>query len=200
MNNRVINGAGSAVISLALAMIPCTAAFGQNNYNSGVTPHEQQFLTQMAQGDIAEIELGKLAQQKGTTAAIRDFGARMVRDHTTLDNQVKQLAAQMQVTLPTSLTSNQAQQKTNLERMSGKAFDTAYLDTMLSDHQMDVQLVQQEAESTSNPQVKTLAEQTLPILEDHLRIAENDAGRLGISAYKGLNQPEHPNPNEQAQR
>jgi hypothetical protein len=63
---------------------------------------------------------------------------------------------------------------------------------MLSDHQHDVKEVQQMAEHAQDSQVKQLAAQTLPILEDHLRLAEHDAGELNISATKGLNQPEHP--------
>lgn len=199
MVNRVLNSAKSAVLSFAIAMAPSAVAFGQNNSNpAGVTPHQQQFLTEMAQGNIAEIELGQLAQQKASNPAVRDFATRMVRDHTTLNNQLKQAASQLQVTLPTNVTAQQSEQKRKLEGMSGKAFDRAYMEIMLSDHQTDIKNVQQEAENAQNPQIKMLAEKTLPILEDHLRIAENDAGKLGISSHKGLNQPEHPN--EQSQR
>jgi putative membrane protein len=198
MNYRFLN---SAVVSAALVMAPCTYAFGRNTGSANaadVTQHEQMFMKDMAQGNVAEVELGKLAQQKGSTAAVRDFGARMVRDHTILNNQLKQTASEVHMTLPTSISAQQQQQKKKLEGLSGQAFDKAYMNIMLTDHQTDVQTVQQEAENATNPEVKSLAGKTLPILEDHLRLAENDAGQLGISARKGLNEPEHPG--EQARR
>ena len=186
MNHHIFN---IAAISAALLLAPCTAVFGQN---TGLSQHAQTFLKDMAQGNVAEIELGKLAEQKGSTAAIRDFGQRMVRDHTALNNQLKQLASAENVSLPTTINSQQQQEKQNLEHLSGKHFDEQYIKTMLMDHQKDVQAVQQEAENAQNPQVKMLAAKALPIVEDHLRIAENDAGKLGVSSYEGLNQPEHP--------
>ena len=185
MKHLVLN---SAIVSAALILIPSTAAFAQNP-NSNPPAGDQAFLTQMAQGNVAEIELGKLAQHKGNTVAVRNFGTRMVRDHENLNNQLKHVAAMEHVSLPTSPNPEQLQEKSRLEGLSGKAFDDAYMRMMLNDHQNDVNAVQQEVGSAQTPQVKQLAQRALPILQNHLRMAENDAGKLGISARKGLNQP-----------
>jgi putative membrane protein len=116
----------------------------------------------------------------------------MVQDHTTLQNDLKNWAAQNHVSLPTEASQTDISQKRKLEGLSGAAFDSAYMEDMLSDHKNDIAEVQKMAENASNPQVKQLAQKTLPLLEDHERVAENVAGQLQITSTKGLNQPEHP--------
>jgi putative membrane protein len=155
--------------------------------NSSLTPNELNFVRTMAQGNIDEIELGRVAQSKATTPTVRDFANRMVQDHTTLNDQLKSWAAQNHVSLPTGPSPAAVSQKSKLEHLSGAAFDRAYLDDMLSDHQHDIKQVQQMAENAPDPQVKQLAARTLPFLEDHIRIAENAAGSMRLDASKGLN-------------
>ncbi len=168
-----------------LLMVPAMVATAQNsNENQG---QEKTFAQDMAQANVAEIELGKLAQQKGSNTAIRDLGSRMVQDHTQMNDQLKDWARTNNVSLPTGVTTTQADQKRKLEGLSGQALDQAYLSDMLSDHQHDVQKVQRLAETAQDPHVKELAKEVLPKLEDHLRLAENDAGQVGLSAGKGLN-------------
>lgn len=173
-----------AMLPLFLVGVVPTATAQNPNENQG---QEKTFAQDMAQGNVAEIELGKLAQQKGSNAAIRDFGSRMVQDHTQLNNQLKDWARTNNVSLPTSVNTTQADQKRKLEGLSGQAFDQAYLSDMLSDHRHDIQQVQRLAEKAQDPHVKDLAKEVLPKLEDHLRLAENAAGQIGLSGAKGLN-------------
>ena len=168
------------------------AAVGQASPNANLTPADQSFADELARANLAEINLGKLAQQKATTATIKDFAGRMVEDHTQLDNELKSWAKANNVTLPTTMSSADESEHSKLAGLSANNFDKQYLETMLSDHQRDIQKVQQEAEHVTNPQVKELANRTLPVLEDHLRLAEYDAGKMGISSKPGLNEPEHP--------
>lgn len=195
MTNKWLNNLSIAAGIGALGL--CSLAFARPAENSGananLTAADRTFVESMARGNVAEIELGKLAEQKGSNQAVKDFGQRMVRDHTELNNELKQFAQTKNVTLPTTLSSADMAQKQKMEQLSGTAFDKAYMMDMLSDHQHDIQEVQQKAENAQDPGVKHLAEKALPILEDHLRIAENDAGQVGISSAKGLNEPEHPN-------
>lgn len=173
------------------AMGLCSMAFAQA---PNLTSADRTFMDKMAQGNLAEIELGHVAEQKASNGYVKAFAQRMINDHTTLNNELKQKARTMGVSLPTTVNSSDMAQKQKLEGLSGNAFDKAYIDDMLSDHQTDVQEVQREAENATNPQVKEIAAKALPILEDHIRIAEYDAGRLGVGPVKGLNQPEHPQP------
>ncbi len=187
------------IAALALAfLLPGTLTFAQNGnwestnqsanrVNPTVAP-PAAFMKSMAQSNLEEIELGNMAQQNASDPAVRSFGQRMVQDHTRLNDQLKQSASQMNMPLPSSPSALETQQIRKLQGMSGKAFDRAYMDYMLSDHRADVRLVQSEAEYSNDPAVKALAAQTLPVLESHLRLAENVAGQIGISPQKGLSQ------------
>ncbi len=172
-------------------ILPGALAFAQsaNRINQPASP--AAFLRAMDQTNLAEIEFGKMAQQKGNDSAVRDFGKRMVDDHTRLNDQVKQVASQTNTPLPTSPSAADMQQIQSLQGLSGKAFDRAYMDYMLSDHRADIKKVQREAEWSSDPAVKDLASQTLPVLENHIRLAENVSGQIGIAPRKGLNQSSH---------
>lgn len=177
--------------TIAIAVVSILPAFAQSSSNSV----EQTFGEQLAQSNVAGIELGKLAQQKGSNEKTREFGSRMVQDHTELNNQLKEWAQTNHVSLPTGISTSAADQKRKLEQLeqlSGEAFDNAYIMDMLSDHQHAVSEVQKVVENTSDAKVKELAEKCLPILENHFRLAENLAGEKSIDAKKGLNSPEHP--------
>ncbi|MDZ7964520.1 MAG: DUF4142 domain-containing protein [Nostoc sp. DedSLP03] len=138
---------------------------GQNNLSSA----DRQFITEAAQGGLAEVQLGQLASQRGTSDAVKQYGQRMVQDHTLANNQLKQLATQKGVTLPTTIGTKNQQVKQRLSKLSGTNFDRQYLNQMLQDHEKDVSLFQTEAEQGQDADVKTFAGQTLPILQDHLQ-------------------------------
>lgn len=111
----------------------------------------------------------------------------MVQDHTQMNDQLKSWAHTYNVSLPTDVTTTEANQKSKLDGLSGQAFDRAYISDMLTDHRQDVKKVQSLAETAQDPHVKELAQQCLPKLEDHLRLAENVAGQIGLDPNKGLN-------------
>ncbi|MEH2205298.1 MAG: DUF4142 domain-containing protein [Nostoc sp.] len=138
---------------------------GQNNLSSA----DKQFMTEAAQGGLAEVQLGQLASERGTSDAVKQYGQRMVQDHTLVNNQLKQLATQKGVTLPTTLDSKNKQVQQSLSRLPRARFDRQYLNHMLQDHEKDVSAFQTEAEQGQDSDVKTFAGQTLPILQDHLQ-------------------------------
>ncbi|WP_414517738.1 DUF4142 domain-containing protein [Nostoc sp. PCC 9305] len=138
---------------------------GQNTPSSS----DKEFMTEAAQGGLAEVQLGQLASQRGASNAAKQYGQRMVQDHTLVNNQLKQLATQKGVTLPTSLDSKNKQVLQSLSKLSGANFDRQYLNQMLQDHEKDVSAFQTEAEQGQDPEVKAFAGQTLPILQEHLQ-------------------------------
>ncbi|MEJ6487375.1 DUF4142 domain-containing protein [Nostoc punctiforme UO1] len=137
---------------------------GQNNLSSS----DRQFITEAAQDGLAEVQLGQLASQRGKSDVVKKYGQRMVQDHTQANAQLKQLAAQKGVTLPTTIGSNNQQIKQRLSRLSGTNFDRQYLNQMLQAHEKDVAAFQTEAEQGQDPDVKAFAAQTLPTLQQHL--------------------------------
>ncbi len=131
------------------------------------------FMKKAAVGGMAEVELGQLAQQKGSSARVKEFGARMVRDHSKANQELKQLAGLKGVTLPTALDSKNQKVVAHLQKLSGVAFDRAYMSDMVADHKEDIADFQTEGQGGKDPDVKAFATKTLPTLEEHLKMAQS---------------------------
>ena len=142
------------------------------NGTAGAQMQDHTFMMKAAQGGMAEVQMGQLAQQNGQSQGVKDFGQRMVTDHTKANDQLKQVALQEGVTLPTSPSSHDQAEYNKMSKLHGDAFDKAYSKMMVSDHKKDIAEFQREASSGSDPQVKDFASQTLPTLQEHLQMAE----------------------------
>ena len=130
------------------------------------------FIDKAAQGGMAEVQLGQLAQTNGASDQVKSFGQRMVADHSKLNDQVSKVANQKGITLPTSLSAKDQATKDRLSGLKGHAFDVAYMEDMVRDHKADIAEFQKEANSGQDAQVRDLAKQALPTLQEHLRMAE----------------------------
>jgi len=126
----------------------------------------------VAQGGMLEVELGKLAQAQASSDAVKQFGSRMVTDHSKANDQLKELAAQKGVTLPAAMSNQQKHDVSKLASLSGAAFDSAYVSMMVQDHKKDVAEFQKESKSGKDSDVKGWAATTLPTLEGHLKMIE----------------------------
>jgi putative membrane protein len=149
-----------------------------------LSPADQKFVMKAAQGGMAEVQLGELAKEKGSSDAVKQFGQRMVDDHSKANDQLKQLAANKGVDLPSSLDAKDEATRTRLSKLSGDAFDRAYMKDMVADHTKDVSEFRRESQSAKDPDVKNFASQTLPTLEDHLKSAKSVDSGLKTTASK----------------
>ncbi len=150
------------------------------------TPHaDEAFLKKAAEGGMAEVKFGELAQSSGASSTVKRFGERMVTDHSRMNDEVKDLAARKNISLPTSVSVKDEASYKLLQARSGNSFDKAYIDDMLKDHREDIRAFQKEADSGSDPDIKALAAKALPTLREHLRLAENAARELGMSTSTG---------------
>ena len=140
---------------------------------------DQKFVTKAAQGGIAEVDLGNVAKQNGATDAVKQFGERMVTDHSKANDELKSLAQQKSWKLPAAPTASEKSKQERLAKMSGAAFDKAYMRDMVMDHQNDVKEFQKCASSCSDPDLKAWAAKTVPTLEDHLKMAQDAAKQVG---------------------
>jgi len=140
--------------------------------NGKLSTADRQFVTKAAQGGMAEVELGQLATQKAQSEQVKQFGQRMVDDHTKANDQLKQVASRENITLPTGLDAKDQALKDHLEKLSGAQFDKVYMQHMVTDHKKDIAAFQKEATSGQNEQVKQFAQQTLPTLQSHLQQAQ----------------------------
>jgi len=119
------------------------------------------------------VQLGQLAAQRAQSPEVKQFGQRMVTDHTAANDKLKQVASQKGVTLPADLDSSSRREYDKLEKLSGSKFDREYMSHMVSDHKKDVKEFESEAKSGKDADLKTFASTTLPTLQEHLKMAQS---------------------------
>lgn len=147
---------------------PATQKQAAHRANAG---GDEKFMRDAAEGSVSEIDLGKLAQEKGQSEQVKQFGKRMVEDHTKANEELKQIADREHINLPTNVYTRDANTLRRLRKMSGAAFDKAYAETMVQDHQEDIAKFKQEANGQKSS-LQQYAQQTLPTLESHLKEAQ----------------------------
>jgi len=131
-----------------------------------------EFLSDAMKGDNSEISLGQLAQSRGNSAGVRDFGATLVRDHTAAKMAVSNVASAMGGPAPTDeMMPEAAAEKTKLNAMSGPSFDREFARYMVNDHRKDI--AEFEAQAKSSDKTGALAAQQLPTLKKHLSMARS---------------------------
>jgi putative membrane protein len=144
---------------------------------------DKKFVMNAAKGGMMEVELGKVAAEKASSPDVKQFGQRMVDDHSKANDQLKTLAEQKGVTLPTDLDAKDKAMKDKMSGLSGEQFDKMYMQHMVMDHKKDVAEFKKESTSAKDSDLKNWAAQTLPTLEDHLKNAQQVAGTTkGASA------------------
>jgi putative membrane protein len=138
-----------------------------------------KFAANAAQGGMAEVEMGRLASEKAQNAAVKEFGQRMVADHSRANEELKGAASKKGIQLPADLNSHQKSEMEKLSKLSGPDFDKAYMSAMLKDHEEDVKAFQTQANQGTDPEIKAFAAKALPTLQAHLQLARDTAKRVG---------------------
>jgi len=139
---------------------------------SSLSAADAKFAHEAALGGMAEVEMGKVAVQKASNEKVKQFGQRMIDDHTKAGDELKTLAAKKSITLPTELDAKDKAMVDKMSGMSGAAFDKAYMRDMVKDHHKDIAEFQKEAGNGSDQDLKGWASATLPTLQEHLRLAQ----------------------------
>ena len=149
------------------------AKAGAHSAESSMPKEARTFVHEAAIGGMTEVKLGNLAQQQASNAQVKQFGARMVKDHSKANDELKQLASRKGIEVPADLDSKHQKDVDQLQKKQGAEFDRAYMDHMVKDHKKDVSDFKKEANSGKDPDIKAFAAKTLPTLEEHLQIAES---------------------------
>jgi putative membrane protein len=152
---------------------PNSASTSGNTQNA--MSSDQKFVREAAQGGLAEVELGKMAAEKGSSQDVKKFGQRMVDDHTKANDELKQIASQKGIDVPDKMSSKDEKLKGRLSKMSGDQFDRAYMTEMVKDHKKDVADFTKESDKGKDSEVKQFASKTLPTLKEHLQQAQQTA-------------------------
>ncbi|HTC62971.1 MAG TPA: DUF4142 domain-containing protein [Candidatus Saccharimonadales bacterium] len=132
---------------------------------------DTEFAKMAARGGLAEVKFGQLAEEKGSTQTVKEFGKRMVTDHSKADDDLKTIGTEDKISLPTELSAKDQTAYDRLSKLSGEAFDRAYAQDMVRDHSADVAEFRMESKDGKDTSIKNFAAQKLPTLEDHLKQA-----------------------------
>jgi putative membrane protein len=162
MKNRV--GILSAAAMAAILSAPLVLAAN--------TTKADAFMQKAIAGNLAEIKVGQLAQQKGATEGVRHFGTVLEQDHSKANAQAMAAASSMGVTPPAEPSEAEQTEYQHLASLSGSQFDAAFVKAMVKDHKKDIKEYKKESKVTNSP-AANYAEQILPDLHKHLQIAES---------------------------
>jgi putative membrane protein len=136
---------------------------------------DQSFVKKALEGGAAEVELGQLAQQKSQSEDVKQFGQKMVQDHTQLGDQMKPIAQQLGVKEPKGPSKKDKELIGKLEALSGPQFDEAYIQAMVKDHKQDLKDFKDAAQTAQNPNVKQAAQQGAGVISQHLQMIQQIA-------------------------
>lgn len=172
------------LICSVVAGLSAFSISAQPNLPPKVNGADQAFLRQAAEIDLSEVDLAQLAKQNATTDQVKQFAQRMITDHTSNLQTLKDLAAREDVTLPDQLSTKNTDLYGRLTKLSGTSFDHAYINAMVDAHTQAVALFKKEAQTATNSSVRNYASQTLPVLEEHLKMAHQDAVQIGATSRR----------------
>ncbi len=144
----------------------------ESKAGGSVAQADKSFVMKAAGGGMAEVELGNLAKEKAQSDQVKQFAQRMVDDHGKANDQLKSIAEQKGITLPTSLPAKEQQTKDKLSKLSGERFDHEYMEHMLMDHKKDVAEFKKASQTAKDNDIRQFASSTLPTLQDHLKEAQ----------------------------
>jgi putative membrane protein len=125
-----------------------------------------------------EVALGKLAETQGGSDAVRAFGRRMVQDHGRANERLRELAKAAGIVLPDKPDPEHPALRHRLKDLRGADFDRAYIAAQIGDHQITVQLLEYEIGAGQDDGLKGLASDTLPVVFEHLRMAQGLSAEL----------------------
>lgn len=139
---------------------------------------DKEFVVQAGMGGLAEVQMGNLALQKGTSADVKAFAQRMVTDHSKANAELAQFATAKGLALPTELADAPKASYEHLNGLSGTEFDKAYMQHMVADHEQAVADFDKASTSATDADLKAWAGKTLPTLKEHLELAKTTARKV----------------------
>lgn len=126
-----------------------------------------EFVQTVASSGMMEVELGRMAAEKGTSQEVKNFGQQMVQDHSNANQQLQSVVQGMQMSVPQTMMDKHQQIVNDLQGLSGNDFDRKYIDMMVDAHMQDIQKFKDAQGNVSNQQLNNWINNTLPVLQQH---------------------------------
>jgi putative membrane protein len=179
MNIRKLLSA--SVCMLAGTIICASTLSSAQGSNGGPTSADKKFVQAALEGGTAEVQLGQLALQKGSSEDVKQFGQTMVDDHTKLGDQIRQVAQKEGIAPASGTSMKDKALAAKLKTLSGDSFDKAYIEAMVRDHRQDLSDFKKEANAGGDSRIKDAASQGVAVIANHLKIAEQIAKSHNVS-------------------
>jgi putative membrane protein len=158
----------SIVVGASILLLP----LGAMAANPAVSAEDKIFVQQAAIGGLAEVQEGQLAAAQGGSATVKRFGQQMVDQHTANNQALASLAKAKGISVPATTDATHAADAAALQKTTGAAFDIAYIAGQVTGHQKMELLMESEIQSGSDTDLKAFAEKTLPVVQGHLKMAQ----------------------------
>lgn len=152
---------------------PATGTGAATTAAASLDRSDRAFLEKAAMAGMAEVAMGRMAQQKATMQPVKDYAARMVEDHTKANSELMQLASTKGLNIPAEMDRSHRKDGEKMGEHSGAKFDREYMEHMVKDHKKTVSDFEKASKSAKDPEVKAFAAKQLPILQEHLRMAQS---------------------------
>jgi putative membrane protein len=174
------------ITKLKLLTVCCTTALGAASiaFAQSASDADKHWVRDALEGGNGEVQLGKLAQQKGNSEDVRHFGQHRVDDHTRMGDQLRPIAQKIGVDSNAGTSVGEKATESELKLLSGDAFDKAYIKAMVKDHREDLEAFQKEASTGSDPDVKRAARKGATTVQSHLDMIEHVAKAHNIDVSK----------------
>jgi putative membrane protein len=162
----ILFASGFTLVSALYAQAP-----GSSSPKAAAESPDAAFVQQAARGGLAEVALSKLAVDSANSPQVTQFARKMVADHSANNRQLATIAAHENILVPTEMDSEHTQLRDRLAALHGADFDRGYVDAMRGDHKKMADLLQSSQATVSTEELRTFIKQTLPVVQDHLRMA-----------------------------
>lgn len=171
-------------VALGLSPLPALAAEKEHGKmaagEKGMEPMgknmDETFAMKAADGGMTEVMAGELARKNGASQTVKDFGARMVADHSKANDELKSVAGKKNMMLPDKVSPKHQAMLDRLGKLNGEEFDKTYMSDMMKDHDADVALFTRASKEVKDPDLRAFAEKTLPVVKTHREMLMKDMG------------------------
>lgn len=131
------------------------------------------FMKAAMEGNLGEIQLGELAQQKGYSQAVRDLGSTLVADHSAANTKAMATAVKLGIAVPTAPTSEVQETIKELKTYNGKDFDVEFIDAVMAKHEDTLELYEEQSKNKDDGAVTLYAREVLPLIQRHAAVAKS---------------------------
>src|SRR4029077_12885151 len=170
------------IVSLPAVLVLAADKTEPKNSAAKLSGADEKFVKEAAEGGMMEVELGKIAAEKAVNDKVKAFGRQMQEDHGKANEELKTLAANKGVQIPTALAGKHKSTVDRLSKLSNAEFDRQYMRTMIDDHKQVLQAFQREADKGKDPDIKQFASKYVPMIKNHLEMAQATGKQLKVAS------------------